>query len=341
MIDALLRPADALRARLLKPLSPLVRPFVVQRELRVMALGLILVLFALVGTLVVPFWMLALGPVVWGVPHVLSDVRYLVVRPGHHRRARLALGVGLPIAAAGLGGGVAAGFVAIAAVFVLVRCPWWKRVLGLCFAATGFGLSLWQGYLADLVFAHGHNFIGVALWWLWRPRQSRQHLAPLLLFVALSVALALGAFDPVFAEVAAYVPSPLTLDGAYFLRTLAPPDAGALGFRLVLLYAFAQSVHYAIWIRLVPEEARPQRTPRSFRATFRALEADFGRWLLLATLVAALAVVVWAVIDLAQARLGYLRLASFHGHLELAALALLFARGRSAASSREGNLARP
>jgi hypothetical protein len=88
-------------------------------------------------------------------------------------------------------------------------------------------------------------------------------------------------------------------------------------------------VHYSIWLRAVPEEDRAQPTPRSFARTFRALQSDFGRWPLLAAIAVAVGIAGWAAFDLAAAYDGYLRLAVFHGHLELAALALLFAEGRS------------
>lgn len=329
-LDPLLGPLDRLRAALLGLLAPLVRPFIRNRELRVLALALVVMGVSLAGTVVMPFWMLALGPLIWGVPHVLSDVRYLVVQPGHHRNLRLALGVGLPIAAAGLGGGLVAGFVAVGAVFALVSCPWWKRLIGWSIAAAGLSASLWWGYAADLVFAHVHNVIAVLLWWRWRPRTGWLHAAPLYLFAACSAVLALGVLDPTIAQLSNWTGSLAGLDTAYFLSTLVPAGMdSAMGTRLILLFAFAQSVHYGIWLRMMPEEARPQPTPRTFRATWRALLTDFGRWPLLMTALIATAIVGWAIFDLASARLGYLRLAGFHGHLELAAAALLFARGRA------------
>src|SRR5258708_2902414 len=40
------------------------------------------ILASLALAIVAPAWMLALGPLVFGVPHVASEVRYLVVRRG-------------------------------------------------------------------------------------------------------------------------------------------------------------------------------------------------------------------------------------------------------------------
>ena len=70
------------------------------------------------------------------------------------------------------------------------------------------------------------------------------------------------------------------------------------------------------------DEDRPQRTPRSFAASYRALRKDFGGWALVAVTLFAFAIALWAVFDLATARADYLRMTIFHGHLELAALAL-------------------
>jgi hypothetical protein len=170
------------------------------------------------------------------------------------------------------------------------------------------------------VFAHLHNVIAVALWWMWRPRGARLHWVPLVLFAAFSALLLAGAAQPL-----------LGLRGpglAHHLRTLAPGAGTDLGVRLVLSFAFAQSVHYGVWLRLVPEEDRGRPTPRTFAASFRALQADLGTRTLVIFGAAALGLAIWAAFDLIAARAGYLRFAAFHGQLELAAFALLWAEGR-------------
>ena len=98
---------------------------------------------------------------------------------------------------------------------------------------------------------------------------------------------------------------------------LAPFLDGALQHRAVLLFAFLQSVHYLVWIRLIPEDARKQPTPRTFNKSLMALRSDFG-WVWEAVLFGAVALCVWAVLDIAQARRSYLQLIFFHGFLEFA-----------------------
>ncbi|MEI8259034.1 MAG: hypothetical protein WCJ30_25475, partial [Deltaproteobacteria bacterium] len=85
---------------------------------------------------------------------------------------------------------------------------------------------------------------------------------------------------------------------------------------------------YAVWLRAIPDEARPGATPRSFRKSARALVADTGPWLAVGAVLAAIGLAAWATRDLAAARAGYLRFAVFHGHLEVAVLGLLWAERR-------------
>ena len=96
----------------------------------------------------------------------------------------------------------------------------------------------------------------------------------------------------------------------------------------MLFFAFAQSFHYAIWLRLIPELDRVRPAPRPFRASVAALRAELGNGWLLAFIVVALVIVGWALFQIGAARDGYMKLAVFHGHLELGALALLWAERR-------------
>lgn len=82
-----------------------------------------------------------------------------------------------------------------------------------------------------------------------------------------------------------------------------------------------------MWTRLVPDEARARATPPTFRASWRALVLELGAPLVYAAGAAALALAAWAAFDVAAARDGYLRAQVFHGHLELAAAALLWTEG--------------
>ena len=106
-------------------------------------------------------------------------------------------------------------------------------------------------------------------------------------------------------------------------RVLSPIARSPLASRFVLFFAFAQTVHYAVWLRLVPEDDRPRAGVRSFASTARALRSDLGVPVLFAFVALAALFVVWAFVSLHAARLGYLQLAVTHGYLEIA-VAILF-----------------
>ena len=90
---------------------------------------------------------------------------------------------------------------------------------------------------------------------------------------------------------------------------------------VVLLYAFAQAVHYGIWLRLVPDGvARPGARG------IAGLRRDFGARGLGLFAVASVALPVVAVAgDAARVRDTYLALVVFHAWLELAVIGYLVA----------------
>lgn len=332
-MEHLLQPLDGLRVRALRATMPASSYFAPRRDARVALLGVLCISTSLLGTILAPLWMLALGPVLLGVPHLLADLRYCVVRPGWHRQRALLVGVGLPLLALALGAGTAIGFAAVAGMCAGLEAerpiPAWRRAIGVALAAAAALACVVWGSATTLVLLHLHNFVAVLLWWRWRARGPAFARLPLALFIGASLLIAAGALEgPGLAQLQALGASalgPLSLD--HHLAALAPGLEGPAARRLVLLFTFAQSVHYVIWLRLIPEDDRERRTPRSFRASWRALVEELGPivWLALAL---ACALVGWALLDLAAARAGYLRLARFHAFLEFAVLASLWVSGR-------------
>lgn len=328
--DALIAALDAGRARWLRGLAPLLgaRLGLLMRrpDLRVAIGGVFGVLGALACALLLPLWTLALAPLFLGVPHLLADLRYLVVRPGLHRRARLLLGVGLPLLVTGLGAGMPAGLGAVLATLWLVQGATWRRMVGALLVVP---LLLWgcfRGfYEQELILAHGHNLVAVVLWWLWRPRRGALHALPVALFLLAGAALLVGAARPIAGALTWVGPSALSLEA--HADALAPMFEPALATRLVLLFCFAQGVHYSLWLRLIPEDDRDRLAPRSFRGSLTALRAELGAPILVGASLAMLVLLGWAVRDLCAARVGYFRLALFHGYLELCALAMFWVRG--------------
>lgn len=324
-IGGLLAPLDALRARLLRMLAPHARSLVVERDRRVALIASLFLVTALLGASLVPLWIVALGPIVWGIPHVVSDLRYLVARPGYHRRPLILLTIGGGILAVGLGAGLRGALGAAIVALIVARGSLARRAAGIAVAGALFAVVQRIGWLADMAFVQLHNLVGVALWWSWRRRTSRLHWLPLALFVAGTALLLAGAAEPFLRRTHGLESPFASLPFSRIAWSVSPTMDGPWPVRFVVLYAFAQSAHYLVWLRLIPEDDRKSPTPRSFAQSYRALRADVGAVVLWGALVGAIALAVWAIINIGAARDGYIRAAFFHGYLEIIAAALLFA----------------
>ncbi|GAB4208768.1 MAG: hypothetical protein OHK0013_27530 [Sandaracinaceae bacterium] len=329
------------RARLgwLRLLGPLATPFVRSRELRAATALTLSITVALVLTALAPLELLALGPLVLGVPHLAADVRYLVVRPGLHRRPAFWLAVGVPLVALALTARSAYGFLAVLGAAVALPARWTARRALVATVAGGLALASFHApHALSPVVAHVHNLVAVAFFVAWphlvgRARSQRWHLLPLALFVVASFAIFAGALDPIARTVGAIETSEgLGIPLGVHLATLSPAwlDAGpTIALRFVLFFAFAQSVHYGVWLRTVPEEDRARPTPRTFRASIEAMREDGSLAPVALSGLLTLALMAWAALDLYAARFGYLRGALFHGYLELAVAAALVSAPRA------------
>lgn len=318
---------DVVRAQAYRVFRPLLGGLYAHRERRVAWLGVFSVLTSFALTLLAPMWLLALGPIILGVPHLVADARYLVAQPKLHERGALVWLAALPLIASGLGAPPAFALLVLVPSVLMARASLQRKLVGLAvwLAMTLVALQWSTPFL--YAFLHLHNVVAVGWWWALRPRTRLSVLVPLLVAVG-TVALLAGVADPFITAFGTWgAPATATSLGD-FVASNAPMSDAVLGARLVLSFAFLQSVHYAMWLRLVPEDARRRPAPRPFRETWRALEHDFGLPLLLVFVALSLLIALWGAVDLGQARLGYLRLAAFHGYLELGAAAVFLVEGR-------------
>lgn len=300
-------------------------------------LATLLVCAALLAAARAPLWLLLAGPILLGVPHVASDLRTLVLRPGLHRRGALLLAAGAPLLLCCVRPTLWAGLLAAGGALLAARASMARRALLGAGCALLLGAALWAGPFGDLLFAHLHNLVALgfaaALW----PGGRKALLLP-------AAAVAAGAIVLLFVPLAALAPgsgfdAASSLGGLQLekLRAgLAPGLAVEAGTRLVLLYGFLQAAHYAAWLVVIPATARsavPEHEHQRSRpgGRLREVAKDLGAPLLWLCALLAVGLAGWALFDAAAARDGYLRFAGFHGHLELAALALWAAEGRTAA----------
>jgi hypothetical protein len=160
------------------------------------------------------------------------------------------------------------------------------------------------------------------VWWIWRPRRG---IGPWIVLCAIAFATALfaaGSFDATVVSWGGWRSPFRGLPVEAVTASFAPGAPTSMALRIVLLSTFGQSLHYAIWLRLIPEDDRPQPTPRPFASSWRALLADIGPFWLAAGVLGTLGFLGWALYDVPAARAAYLRSTASHTYLELAILAI-------------------
>lgn len=315
---------DRIRGQLLKLGMPFTSHFASHREHRVSLNAALSIGVAFVLAVSCPLWALALTPVVFGIPHILSDLRYTLIRTGLAQRPALWAGPALALLAFALLDCPPAGFAAPAALALASKASSKRRALVIAASLAAAVCFVIEPRASGLILVHGHNLIAIVLWLLWRRRTGRSHWGVLALLVLGSLAISLGFGADPSQQLG---PTALGLDFEARHRWLAP-NLGADGAaRVVVLFAFLQSIHYTVWLRLVPEEDRERNTPRTFRASYRALLSDLGPGLVFGLAAASIGLLVWSTVDLGSANMNYLRFAGFHAHLELCLLAFLWLEG--------------
>lgn len=282
----------------------------------------VLVSGAALAVLLLPLHVLLVGPLVLGVPHVVGDVRALVLQKpggfgGKTALASLAaLGAMTALRAATMAGAqlppqleLGAGVLAVLLAILVGSRPSPRRTLALSASLALGGLALAWPRTSTVLLAHAHNFIALLLWLALARGSARGRLSLLaytLAFVAVlvlphSAPENLGEFR--WSELAA---------------TLAPGLDGDIADRVVRSFAFAQLVHYALWCGPLP------------LGKGSSLASEAGRAGVVLGIVACAALPLAGLFDAPAARSTYLSLAIAHGWLELALLGYFVARGKVA-----------
>jgi hypothetical protein len=331
---------DILRAKVLGTTLrvPIFRRVFFNRPERLLAFFIMAAAFNLLVAEKWPLWGLLLGPLILGIPHLGSTIRYvprLITAGGKHipkklhiLLALLLVGVGVVRITFGVESNRLELGLGIACIGIL---GWGLEVGGARIAA---GLATF-GLLAGACVAWpiqsvgalvlGHNFVAFGYWTLRAktPGDRRTAFISLFIFSAISAAILLGVLDPLAAHRAHGILNSafdeLTLGGGIF------PDASPLMWsRIASAYAFGQGIHYFVWLKAIPELELKHEHPASFAQTFRLLRRELGFAMpLLLGLVSIALAVVCGILTLPQARDIYLAGAAFHGYLEIAGLTLV------------------
>lgn len=287
-------------------------------------------------TLLAPRALLLIAPLLFGVPHVAQDLRCLWLRIDSHLPRGLVIAVGLALLTMLC---VRAAYVADLAI---VQKPWFgpRLELGLgllalalsaaftratmrrrawvlpILAAVGLAALRWpQGSI--LALGHLHNFVALALLCYFLRRVPRA------LVLSIGAAITILMAPPLLAfarSTALDRVVPEAFDWASLERTLAPGAAPEFAARLVLIFAFAQALHYLAWLHWIPRAVTPTSTTAQ----------DFGRAGFIGLTALAIGVPLWGYFDPLGARTTYLTLVFFHGWIELAVIVHLALRSPAA-----------
>lgn len=296
----------------------------------VLALGLALRL---------PVATVVLGLVAFGVLHNVLELRYVAGRfdgilAGPFLAVLVILVTGvlicrlLPVSAASRAVEIGLCYVLLAGACLRTLWRRWPHlVVALALVLGAAATSLTFPAYHFVVLSHLHNVVPLFFLWEWsgamaaRPRWGLRAASVGWVVVVPGLILA-GAFDSVlhaapaalggFGGVAAFEPARLV--AAY-----APPALTAdMGVRFLAVFAFMQTMHYVVWVGVLPRYA-PEAAAR-FDARVPALRG--GRaWLLGAGLAVVLGVVF--ALDYAQGRTVYAAAASYHAYLEFPVLLAL------------------
>jgi hypothetical protein len=298
------------------------------RASRMVLLASLAICVSLSLTLLAPLVLFTLGPVLLGVPHLVADVRYLVLKPKLHQQKLRAMAIILPLLALQWNTTPAFGLLAALLAVITSSGPLWRKLL------IGFGIALLMTiayrapYESSLFIAHAHNVVAIAFAFLiFAPRLKAMQLRalgllPFALYCTASALLLSGALDALLFRQAAL--SEGWLPASVAARWYVPQETNALlSVRVLAWFVFSQSVHYACWLRVIPEAARERAGLRGFRSSFNALVSEFSLSALIALTLSSLFLLTYAVhAGFELARLQYLKFAFFHGYLEFAVLAV-------------------
>lgn len=189
-----------------------------------------------------------------------------------------------------------------------------------------------------VVLTHLHNVVPLFFLWEWSrrivSRRGRRafRAVQLLWVVAVPAVILLGLLDGSLSADPGIVRS-VVGDGQTVLASSAPPGAAAtvVGMRFLAVFAFMQTMHYVVWVALLPRVA-----PDASAAFEARVPWVTGPRLWAIGFMAAAVFAVLFGVDFAQGKALYAALASYHAYLELPVLLAMLVGARGLAASTPG-----
>ena len=323
------------------------------RALRLLFLFSLAVIFYLPLSLYFPLWILAVGPLIWGLPHILSSFRFQHYTFAKFKKSRgnaqttlffMSLvwgGLSLfriytdvfqqlsdwEVLHPGIVETAVSGFILVGLCY-LYQNNFLKTVLA-ALLLVPFTLLLWRlPLMVSGVLILAHNFIAF-VYWIAATRSRRDRFIAILatcIFALIHFLMFAKFFDPLIN----------LFPGANFLNwsSFSIDDLGhsifpwsqdpSLWYRSVCLYAFGQSLHYFVWLKAIPDVHAPSEVPTNFKTAWNFLKRDSSvSFAMIAGVLSLAPVFIWVFVNYDWAHRFYFALASSHGFIEIAGLGLL------------------
>jgi len=319
------------------------------RAKRLSCLFALATLTSLFLSLFFPLWVLILGPMIYGFPHLIASLRYSHYSLSSNQpisgHAQLKI-LSVWFAFSALGRlSYDLGF------FKLQSLPLGSPLPEILFISITLLITLWlyrknalsmlRGIVAVSVFAYFawefpreslgtmillHNLIAFGFWYsACSTRQEKIHAGlATLSFITITAFIFLGLFD--------FLYQTITPQGQVLWAKLNFWNLGkdiipwskdyTLWWHAVVAYAFGQSLHYFVWLKAIPDECHDREIPTTFTRSWKLLKIDFGRTTFAIILFVVAGAAVWVIAAQPLARLIYFSIAAFHGYSELVALSL-------------------
>lgn len=340
---------DLLRSKILKESLkfPFFRSLFLSRSERILVLFFAASLFYLLVCSFFPLWVLLIGPILWGVPHLVSSLRYTALSFNEKSRKKLfnfqfslwilvfvyRLTVDIwqyPL----LLSGYPLLFESLCLILsFLYQIYLYRRVnIKILTSTVLFSILITCTYFYPIqtaLFALiGHNYLPLIPWYqsCQDKKDRKVFFIASISYISLSLMIYFGVLDIVYKFIA---PSgSIDFLNWDYSEVISPFVTGEFDyqfwFHIVVLYAFSQAIHYFIWMKAIPENHQVKQHPPSFQWSLNKLSSDFGSsTLMLLFTVAGGSILMWFFFEYQTARLVYFALASYHGFMEISTIPFL------------------
>jgi len=329
-IDSLVHYADLFRVYLLRfSLKPaLLRQLYSHTHWRLSAGMIFQTLIFLPLALIKPALLLAIGPLIFGYPHLVASYRYIQVKSIRLFILMTSIAIILHLSRTGFAHFEQLPFgvwqIVVATLTLIISRVISKRVIviEICtciFFCIGLVRLAW---MEPLIYVGGtlilHNWIAF-IYWIMASKEKRRRTTAILsslLFLLIHILVLTGGLD-------SWIP---IKDGQIFFESgskitgwyLASWTTDALvWYRFLVIYTFGLSMHYFVWLKAIPESLNKFEHPSCFRLSLKNLRRDLGKKTLIFFILLSISGITLWIFSLPLGASIYFEMAILHGSLEL------------------------